>query len=55
MKVTVTDAATGKDVWQAFVSQKVRDPKKFMNDLNKNVDNIMSKTMKKFPPGSKQE
>lgn len=55
MKVTVTDAASGKDVWHAFVSQKVRDPKKFMNELNKNVDNIMSKAMKKFPPGSKQE
>src|SRR6266851_406994 len=45
MKVTVTDASSGKDVWRAFVSQKLRDPQKFLNNLGKNIDNVMSKAL----------
>lgn len=55
MKLTVTDSTSGKEVWQALVSQKLRDPQKFLNDLNKNIDNVMSKALKGFPPGTKRK
>jgi CRISPR/Cas system-associated endonuclease Cas1 len=51
----VTDSTSGKEVWQALVSQKLRDPQKFLNDLNKNIDNVMSKALKGFPPGTKRK
>jgi hypothetical protein len=50
MKITVTDAATKNTVWQAAASQKIHDPKKFMNNLKDNVDKYIQKTMKDFPP-----
>jgi Domain of unknown function (DUF4136) len=50
LQITVTDAATKKDLWQAMASQKIRDPKKFENNLKENVDKFIQKTMKSFPP-----
>jgi hypothetical protein len=50
MQVTVTDAATKSNLWQATASQKIRDPVKFANDLKVNVDKFIQKTMKSFPP-----
>jgi hypothetical protein len=50
MRVTVTDAATKRQVWQAMASQKIRDPNKFGNNLKENVDKFIGKTMKSFPP-----
>jgi Domain of unknown function (DUF4136) len=50
MKITVTDEATKSTIWQAEASQKIRDPKKFMNNLKENVDKYIQKTMKDFPP-----
>jgi hypothetical protein len=54
MKLTVTDSSSGQPVWQAFVSKKVSDPQKFLNDLSKNLDQVMSKALKNFPPPSKR-
>ena len=53
VKLTVTDAGSGKTVWTALASQKIRDPQKALRDLNRKVDDIMSKTLKSFPPASK--
>jgi hypothetical protein len=50
MKITVTDAATKRDLWQASASQKIHDPTKFGNNLQQNVDKFIQKTMKSFPP-----
>jgi len=50
MKITVTDAATKTELWQATASQKLRDPKKFASNLQQNVDKFIQKTMKSFPP-----
>lgn len=50
MRIMVADAASGKVVWQTQLSQKLHDPQKFMNDLDKNVDKTVDKAMKKFPP-----
>jgi hypothetical protein len=50
MEITVTDAATKSNLWQATASQKIHDPKKFGNNLQQNVDKFIQKTMKSFPP-----
>jgi hypothetical protein len=50
MQITVTDAATKSNLWQATTSQKIRNPIKFANDLKINVDKFIQKTMKSFPP-----
>jgi hypothetical protein len=50
MQITVTDAATKSQLWQAMASQKIRDTNKFANNLKENVDKFIQKTMKSFPP-----
>jgi hypothetical protein len=50
LQITVTDAATKNNLWQAMASQKIRDPIKFRNHLKQNVDKFIQKTMKSFPP-----
>jgi uncharacterized protein DUF4136 len=58
LKITVTDARSGRPVWTALASEKIQDPQKLLNDvngLNKKVDEIMSKTLKSFPPASKHK
>lgn len=50
MQITVTDAATKSQLWQAMASQKIRDTNKFGNKLKENVDKFIQKTMKSFPP-----
>jgi hypothetical protein len=48
--ITVMDAGTKQNLWQATASQKIHDPKKFLNNLHENVDKFIQKTMKGFPP-----
>jgi hypothetical protein len=50
MQITVTDAATKTNLWEATASQKIRDPKKFAQNLQQNVDKFIRKTMQSFPP-----
>jgi hypothetical protein len=50
VKITVTDAATKSNLWQATASDKIRDPMKFKSKLHENVDKFIKKTMKTFPP-----
>jgi hypothetical protein len=50
VKITVADAATKTNLWQATASQKIHDPRKFGNNLQQNVDKFIQKTMKSFPP-----
>jgi Domain of unknown function (DUF4136) len=50
MQITVTDAATKNNLWQAIASQEIRDPEKFKSKLKENVDKFVQKTMKSFPP-----
>lgn len=50
LKITVTDAATKSNLWQATASKKLQDPRKFTNNLQDNVDKFIQKTMKNFPP-----
>jgi hypothetical protein len=50
LQITVTDAATKRNLWQATASKKIRDPIKFRNNLKENVDKFIRNTMKSFPP-----
>ncbi len=50
VKVTVTDAATKSNLWEATASKRIQDPMKFKNKLQENVDKFIQKTMKGFPP-----
>ncbi|MFY9801998.1 MAG: DUF4136 domain-containing protein [Candidatus Acidiferrales bacterium] len=50
LEVTITDASTKAQLWQATASQKIHDPKKFANNMQENVDKFIQKTMKSFPP-----
>ena len=55
LKLTVTDAGSGKAVWTARASEEIADPQKALNDLKKRVDDLMAKTLKSFPPASKSK
>jgi hypothetical protein len=50
VKITVTDAATKRTLWEATASKRIHDPLKFKNKLQENVDKFTQKTMKGFPP-----
>src|SRR5580704_18143884 len=50
VKITVTDAATKSNLWEATGSKRIHDPTKFKNKLQENVDKFIRKTMKDFPP-----
>ncbi|MFZ3334116.1 MAG: DUF4136 domain-containing protein [Candidatus Acidiferrales bacterium] len=50
VKITVTDAATNSNLWEATASDRIRDPNKFKSKLQENVDKFIQKTMKSFPP-----
>jgi|SRR5580700_3968818 hypothetical protein len=50
VKITVTDAATKSNLWEATASKRIQDPVKFKNKLQENVDKFIQKTMKGFPP-----
>jgi hypothetical protein len=46
----LTDAKSGQAVWTATATKKIRDPHKGMKDMEKQVEQIVSKTFKSFPP-----
>jgi hypothetical protein len=48
--ITVTDAATKRNLWQATASKKIHEPAKFGNNIHEKVDKFIQKTMKSFPP-----
>jgi hypothetical protein len=50
VKITVTDAATKSNLWEATASDRIRDPMKFKSKLQQNADRFIQKTMKSFPP-----
>lgn len=46
------DAKTGKPIWTSVAKRKIHDPHKGMKDMPKQIEQIVSKTFKKFPPKS---
>jgi hypothetical protein len=49
----LVDAKSNQPVWTATATKKIRDPHKGMKDMEKQVEQIVSKTFKSFPPRSK--
>jgi hypothetical protein len=48
----MVDARSKKPVWTAKATKKIRDPHKGMKDMPKQVDQLVSKAFKKFPPNT---
>jgi Domain of unknown function (DUF4136) len=48
----MVDAKTGKPIWTAVAKKKIHDPHKGMKDMPKQIEQIVSKSFKKFPPKS---
>lgn len=46
----ITEAVSNKSVWTATARKKIRDPHKGMKDMDKQVEQIVSKVFKSFPP-----
>jgi len=49
----VADAKSNQTVWTATAKKKINDPHKAMKDLDKQVEQIVSKTFRSFPPRAK--
>jgi Domain of unknown function (DUF4136) len=49
----IVEAKSNKPVWTAAAMKKIRDPHKGMKDMPKQVEQIVSKAFKKFPPSTK--
>ena len=46
----MVDAKSKKPIWTTQATKKIRDPHKGMKDMPKQVEQIVSKAFKKFPP-----
>ena len=49
----ITDAKSNRPVWTVVATKKIRDPQKGMKDMPKQVEQVVSKAFKKFPPSRK--
>ena len=45
---------TKQPIWTAAATKKIRDPHKAMKDMEKQVEQFVSKTFKSFPPNTKK-
>jgi hypothetical protein len=48
------DASSQKSLWDTAYTQTFRDPDKALRDLDKEVNELVSKSFKDFPPKSKK-
>jgi hypothetical protein len=46
----MVDAKSNKAIWTAVETKKIRDPQKAMKDMPKQIEQMVSKAFKKFPP-----
>jgi hypothetical protein len=49
----LVEAKSNLPVWTATATKKIRDPHKGMKNMEKQVEQIVSKTFKSFPPSAK--
>jgi hypothetical protein len=49
----LADAKSDQPIWTATATKKIRNPHKGMKDMEKQVEQIVSKTFKSFPPNAK--
>jgi hypothetical protein len=50
LKFSIQDAPSKATVWQSLVTKKTNDPKKFLRNLDSEIDKMASKGLEKFPP-----
>lgn len=50
----VTDVDSGKPVWTATYNKTWRDPRKALRNMDKEVDQLVEKSFKNFPPQPKK-
>jgi Domain of unknown function (DUF4136) len=50
LKFGVQDAASKSVVWQSVLTTKTNDPKKFIRNIDSEVDKLVAKGLQKFPP-----
>ena len=53
MQIIVTTASNPTILWRARVTKKIRDPGKMLAHLDKEMNQIVEKALKKFPPRAK--
>jgi len=51
----MVDVASTKSVWQTTYSKTFRDPNKAIRNLDKEVNELVSKSFKDFPPKMKKK
>jgi hypothetical protein len=50
LKFSVQDAASKDVVWTSVVTAKTNDPKKFMRNVDSEINKLVTKGLQKFPP-----
>ena len=50
LKFSVQDAASKGVVWESMTTKKTNDPKKFLKNLDSEIDKLVAKGLQKFPP-----
>jgi hypothetical protein len=50
----IVDAAARKPVWETTYSKNFRDPDKALKNMDKEVNELVTKSFKDFPPGAKK-
>jgi Domain of unknown function (DUF4136) len=50
----IVDAVTQKPVWEATYSKNFRDPDKALKNMDKEVNELVTKSFKDFPPKAKR-
>jgi len=50
LRFSIEDPSSKAVVWQSLASKKTNDPKKFLKNLDKEIDALVRKGLGKFPP-----
>jgi hypothetical protein len=50
LRFSIEDPSSKAVVWQSLASRKTNDPKKFLKNLDKEINRLVAKGLEKFPP-----
>jgi Domain of unknown function (DUF4136) len=50
----IVDAAAQKPLWETIYSKNFRDPDKALKNMDKEINELVAKSFKDFPPGAKK-
>ena len=54
IRIIVTDKDSGETVWEAQLTKKYKDPEKLKKNLQKEINKVIEKGLKKFPSSKKR-